>query len=299
MAKKKTRPPKKHHYSSQFYLGGFVDPTNPPEIWVYRKEDGRVFSSGSEAFGFENHYNTFINAKGERDSSSIERMLCKIEGMAGDAIRTIRSRQLPSPEERLMFCAFVGIMILRTPRYRKEFQEETAEFLRMIGKDSVQDLDKLRRDVARYEKETLQELGSSVEELQRCVLEDELTWVVSGSESLRMFGVFDELADILYRMRWTYVERPPETGFISSDSPVVQIPEPPEYGLMDQRIQITFPLSSDLACIGTWGNPREECFGRATEEIAGIINRRTAKSATREVYASENSDAILRLLQAQ
>ena len=67
MAKKK-----RHHYVPQFYLNGFIDLNNPPFIWVYDKQENKVFKVKAENIAYEKHYYTFDLPDGGKDTESFE-----------------------------------------------------------------------------------------------------------------------------------------------------------------------------------------------------------------------------------
>lgn len=298
MAKKK-----KHHYIPQFYLKGFVDPNNDPLIWIYRKGDERILSLPSQSIGFENHYYSFTTNAGEKDSETIENFFAHVEGAASGVFKQLRDLELPNEEEHRTFTTFLALLLLRVPTFRNQMEDGAKQLFTILNKERVGNLESFKRDIDRYEYETGEIVDIPAEELQKTILEDKLELVVSPEFSLSMISIVEDVEQILGGMHWTYLKATEEVKFLSSDNPLTY--NHPTYkpgsffgvGLANENTEVTFPISKDLACLGTWKSKLKKSFLQANSALIKETNRRTVRGATREVYASRKSEAIFRLVQ--
>lgn len=215
----------------------------------------------------------------------------------------LRSCELLNTEERQVFAAFLALLMIRVPNFRRNFEDSAAQALTLLSKQTAANEDRLRASMEQYELETGERLDIPVEELQRIVLEEEVKIVVNPQLSLQSTAMAPEIEKVLAAMKWMFLKAPQEVKFVCSDNPVSyndQTHNPRSYwgvGLSNENIEVTFPISRDLACIGGWKQNIKERFIQATPESTKEINRRTVRSAEFEVYASQKSQAIWRLVQ--
>jgi hypothetical protein len=103
--------------------------------------------------------------------------------------------------------------------------------------------------------------------------------------TLQALSFHDDLAPIFFKMNWTVMRAQAPRYFITSDNPVVfrvpvqhRDPVLGGGGLMDPKVQLTFPLSADRCLLATW----EE---RAPKEITLDADRVKFTNKMRAVYA--------------
>jgi hypothetical protein len=107
-----------------------------------------------------------------------------------------------------------------------------------------------------------------------------------------------ELAPIFYEMNWIFLKATDSFEFLMSDNPLVYFdpthdPKSPlGVGLLNKNIEVTFPLTKEIAFYGSWRKHMHEGALPSSHEMVKMINRRTVMSALRFVFASKKSSVI-------
>lgn len=107
-----------------------------------------------------------------------------------------------------------------------------------------------------------------------------------------------ELGLVIERMHWIILCATDQFKFLTSDNPLF-FTDPRRdaqspyrgVGLMNATVEVTFPLSRELALFASWNRSHPEGFLQANNNLVKRVNRGTALSAQRFVYASERSIA--------
>jgi hypothetical protein len=94
-------------------------------------------------------------------------------------------------------------------------------------------------------------------------------------------------------MSWQFLVAPEGSKFLTSDNPVFFFEG---IGLNKPQSEITFPVSSDIAIAAFVRGGFKEDFVTTTTHVLAEINRRTAHSATVEVYHSRSASWVVDVL---
>jgi hypothetical protein len=239
---------KKQHYIPESYLKAWCDPKTPeayePYIWIISK-NGREVKNKAPSNVFHQTDMYTINIEGERDLS-IETSLSILESEFSRVRRdTIESREVITPYDRLVLCAFTSAMYSRTLGSKdrwKPFWDEVAQKSRMIAKWS-----------------------ESATPEQRAAIGPMLP-VDRNNASVMTIGEIEELAEdpvksllpahlatlppLLFKIDLVIIETSTAPGFITSDDPCVWFdPElhkreyPRGPALISPSIEIHLPVS--------------------------------------------------------
>ena len=101
---------------------------------------------------------------------------------------------------------------------------------------------------------------------------------------------------IFHAMKWTFIKATDSYKFLTSDNPIFYWDPThdsksfPGVGLLNKNIELTFPLTKDLALLSSWIG--EVGYVKADNQMVKVINRRTVMSALRFVFASEKSNVL-------
>lgn len=293
---------KRHHYLPQFYLKGFIDPNNKPFIWVYEKGNPDVIRNDTaKNIAFQNHYYSFVNLEGNKDSETIENFLSHIEGLAAPVFKKIKNQCRLNEEEKVVFAHFLALTMSRVPNYRENAERVMADLLKKNFMASALNTEQFKASVKRFERETGDKIDIPIEEFQKYALDGEYGIKVNPQMSLRVIPLAAQFAPIFYKMNWTFFIATDDYKFVTSDNPLFGYD--PTYdpwslddgGLLNENIEVTFPVSPDLAFLGTWKNI--EAYVKANNEQVKVITRRTVASASRFVFSSQKTDGLNRLVQ--
>jgi hypothetical protein len=95
----------------------------------------------------------------------------------------------------------------------------------------------------------------------------------------------ETIAPILYEMKWIFLERPNGSDpFLTSDSPAVvfnpTLPPNSFYGpgLAQDDIEVSLPLSPDLALMAQWNLTKDRAYITCPSDIVDELNRRVMRN---------------------
>jgi hypothetical protein len=292
---------KRHHYIPTFYLNGFVDPNNKPYIWVYEKGNPNVIKASARDIGVQKHFYSFPTPEGEVDSESFEELFEKIENGVAPIFQKIRAQENLNDEERSWFATFLAFIFTRVPNYRENVERLSAEVMKESLMMSAAHPEGLKSMMKRFEQKTGQEIDVSVEDYQKFLLDGQYDIVPKPELSLKMVILAVEFVPIFYHMKWVFLRATGEYKFVTSDNPLYYddpTHDPRSFygvGLLNKNVEITFPISKDLALVASWKDTKG--YVPARNSLVKAVSRTTVISASRFVFSSAKSEAINRLVQ--
>jgi hypothetical protein len=262
------------HYLPQAYLKGFE---NDERLWAYDRVEERSFRS--QAKSVANETNMY--------SDELEGVLAaRIEDPAKLAIDKARARQSIDEDDRRALATYAVCLWKRVPGARVR----VAAALPEVGENVRNELHRqLETELAA--KPHLAELAASRRAeinhyVERYVNEraDEI-WQLTLQE-----GQSAAVIDAMLAMDWRFLISTDEQ-FLTCDNPVYFHRHE---GIGNAESELTIPLSSGVALWATRQrqvNPAQYLV--ASRQAVLEINRRTAASATRYVFAASDSPWIL------
>lgn len=301
MSKKKSV---RHHFIPQFYLQGFVDPKNSPYVWVYRKDDGAIIKSSVKDTAVHRHYYSFTTKTGIRDSQTLEKWFSEIEASVAKIYRKILRKKPLNNEERSRFATFLALTLTRVPNYRENMIDKpTAQLMKRMQIIMASHKQHFETHIKKFEKDTGEKISVPIEQLREYILKGDYDVKVGNPDySLSfMFSSAKEVAPIFHRMRWAFLETTDDEYFLTSDNPLYYLD--PSYkpgsfygvGLMNKNLEVTFPLSRNLALLATWEGLTG--YHQANSSIRKTLNSRTIISAQNFVFAPDKSSKLSELVQ--
>lgn len=233
--------PKKQHYVPQCYLREFVDPHTPPKyepyVWVFSK-DGKQKEKRAPKNLFEETDLYTLAIQGAKDYG-IERSLSALEGEYAAVVRNkVKKHQPLTSEEHITLCAFVAAMMQRTVRSRDNIEGFHDQVI-----EKVEAMERLHGLNPRQSAE----LRESKRDAHR----------------LGVLQLLPDLADLLFKMSLAFLCTDGRgSRFISSDDPVTLFNPDLQWqsfygpGLAQRNVQVTMPISPDIAACFTWSDLR-------------------------------------------
>ncbi|MFH2144830.1 MAG: DUF4238 domain-containing protein [Candidatus Omnitrophota bacterium] len=292
---------KKHHYIPVFYLKGFTDTASGSCLWVYNKNGEKIFASTPKGIAYENDYFSFIDKSGGKDSESFENWIAGVENATSRTINKICSRDILTIEEKKSFAIFVAMMLLRTPNSRKNIEDMYAQMRKQQSIHLASNRKAFESMIERYQQKTGQNISVDIEELRKSIInfDEHFTITVETLASLQMIiPLMQDLASVFWRMKWVFLKTKGDHKFLTGDNPLSYGTPNLIYpvGLGHVDIQVTLPLSKEIAAFGSW-QLREDCkYVQASNQDVKGINRNTVISAHRFVFASKKSETLKRLV---
>lgn len=288
----------RHHFIPQFYLQGFVDPQNPPFVWIYRKDTGAIVKSSVKDTAVHKHYYSFKSKplSGARDSQTLEKWFSEVEASVSKIFKKIVNRQELNNKEKSRFASFLAITLTRVPNYRENMiNNPTAQLMKRMQIITASHKKHFEAKMKQYEKDTGDKITVPIEQLRQYILEGNYDVKITNPDySLNfIFKAAQDIAPILHGMKWAFFETSDNEYFLTCDNPLYYMD--PTYkpgsfygvGLMNKKLEITFPLSKNLALLATWEGLTG--YHHTTPKIRETFNRRTIIAAQNFVFAPENS----------
>ena len=287
-------PKRNHHVVPALYLKGFVEKPGEPFIWMYTK--GRCYSPGKHTqkncpaytsiriAGVERDFYTDSQPGVPPDSETYENLLERLEKPADAIFQKIRSHQNITQDDKLIFSKYIVQMMKRTEETRSWVEDHMPKYL-----------------AAYYDDPNLTEMieGNDVNEkrskliaiLDRMKADPNM----SRGTHLRTLTLIEQAQSIkaINQMTWCFWVASGDQAFLTGDNPVFIFKQ---LGLAKPESELNFPISSNVAL---WGSNRRDLrsgYFPAEARLVKEFNRRTAKNATRHVYASCCEEWILNLL---
>lgn len=275
-----------YHYIPKYYLSGFsTSSSSGPIIWVYEKNSASIFS-------------TSINnvAKITRFySDDIEKYLAnQVEGPANSVITKIRDRQPISDEDKTILAQYMVTMWKRVPKGKERLEKKSSEIFSSVLDRNQNELNDLL-----IRNPNNKGLRRALEELKW------IRWKLESDDEYRADVINDTWLKILYsemtpksmatlsHMTWQILTYDKELAFLTSDNPLFFFSD---IGIGNERSEVTFPLSSNMALWGTWREDIEEGYFPAKVKTVHQINRRTVSASTRYVFHASEADWVRRLV---
>lgn len=295
-----------HHIIPQFYLKGFECLEKPSFVWVYEK--GKDFMPGYikskynprqapiSKVGFERDYYAVPDRQGGTDFNKYEDILQTKETAADTLLRKIRNQQMISKAEKIIFAEYIVSFISRVPRFENHLES--------LWPDSIQiEKDRTIRHISRLKKKYQQIPHDDQEKLVKwqnkiCIWEKVLEVSPKdlpreGSRMLMAKGNVNAV-HIISQMTWQFLTAPQGDFFITNDNPVFFFEK---LGIAGHpRSEVTFPISSDIALVASLNRELPEKIFSAKSQELKEINRRSARSAMKQVYCSKSESWVANIL---
>lgn len=291
-----SKPKKRHHYIPVFYLRGFAHKDSC--LWVYDKDGKGMFESSPEGIAYEKHYFSFITPHGEKDSETVENMMMNLESEFAKTVTKILNCEELFVKDRITFALFVSSMMVRVPNMRDNIRKSTAEMIKHISVFMASHKENFERMMGRYEKDTGNKVGMSLEEFRQWMLNpDNYTVDVDPQYAIGMaLSLLEGFAKVLFQMRWAFINATDDYKYMTSDNPLNYIDpthNPRSFygvGLANKNIEVSLPLSRNVCAFGSW--KYREGYIQGTNQHVKHLNRMTVAASVKFVFADKKSDDI-------
>ncbi len=271
------------HFVPDFYLSGWqitVD-HKPKRIWVYEKGSVPRHAAIKNIGGEENFY-AVKASDGTNDVETIERFLSRGESRAGTVFATIKNRKLLNEKDGRIFAEFLGVLLRRSPFYIGRWKDLVNKFLPGVI-DPLLEIaeeieDKERRDRA-------------IENIEKVAAERR-----ADPESIAKASILEpsDITNFVEKMDWAFFTCP-TSKFVTSDNPFVYSIG---LGIGDfENGHIIMPISSEISFQARNSTKFDSGYYEINDEDASKINLRIIGHAHKQVFASERSEELQKIVQ--
>lgn len=272
------RQNKSHHKVPQTYLQAFT--FDGKRVWVC-DDKFRLFSEKPKNILAEDDYYTVRFPDGGGTLQIETKFLGGTEAKYAEIYREKISQRKPLTSlEKAEMAVFVASMLERSPRRRDALQD----FFDRVGHIT----EKMRTMVAGMTPEEKKAFTAA----QQPASEDSIPadeFLKAGEDvgslhSANIPQIVKDTAPIIFGMKWAFMVRPQSSQpFITSDSPCAlenpSLPARSIYGpgLQQKDVELSLPLSPDLALLCGWRMDRDWDYLPVDPENVDEINRRTRR----------------------
>lgn len=262
-----------NHYIPKKYLRHFSD--NEGKIWVYDKQEGKIFRPGVRVIANEIG---MYSEKVEKDLNNL------VEIPTHRVFEKIHSRRPLSTEDRHSLAKYMVVLWKRVPAARERFLKSFS-----VVADNYKQ--QITADIAAYIKVD----PSSQYDLESFLVKAKAYVEILKADpppdfwykgfNLSEFAVSEEAT---LSMHWVFLCSE-KHQFLTSDNPIFFFANE---GLGRPQSELTFPISSSVALWVTRQPGRKVGYVMSTPKEVREINRRTAFNSTRFVFSKKNEDWI-------
>lgn len=285
-------PARRHHYVPQFYLRGFCTEPDHPRLFVVDTEKRTPFYTNPANVAVELDFHTIESPTQPPDI--VESKLAELEGGISLGLARIREqRSLQSEEDRALLFTFIALLLIKNPGMRNRISDAVGKAEMYRSQMMASNPKVWQREMERAKQEGTIEADADTETLRELVLKGafKIGLSVPGHLSLE-FSLLPEIITLVAARKWLlFCARNNETGFVTSDNPVTltwfdqeAAQYPPGLGL--RKTQLIFPISNELAAIGTF--EYDARLIEADEDFVAKINGNTILLRNRQIYARDS-----------
>jgi len=270
-----------------------------PQVCVFDRITRTTFKTGINNVAAERDFNRF-ETDGQ-DPNAIERAMAAFETELSDALeRIVANKAINNPDDRAYLLNFIGLMAIRTPRFR----ETTGAALVQTAKIAMDLILQSKQSYERHLKGA-RDSGTllpdvNYEDMKRMF--DAGGFAVEANREYQIqqeLQLFDKVLPLLFERGWHLLRAPASSaGFITSDHPFSLFWSDPKMrrgpygpGLGLPNTEIVFPVSPRLAVIGAF--ELSDGAREVTEEVVASINGATVATAQRQVYSRDHNFTYL------
>lgn len=268
---------------------------------VYEKGSTKSFCSNVKDAGHQNHFHSFTTETGEKDTETIEKFLCKVEGNAAAAFKAIANREDLSTEYQEALVVFVCLMHSRVPQFRGDMGAMMEKSIQLLIDMQVTNKQAFYDMVKRYEKDTGESLGNP--EIFRRQMAENIERIGVTEESTLPFIVSTmKLAPLLAQRNMRFICASKEHEFVTSDNPFIfynMVHDPKNFysghGLAIPTTEIYFPLDASTALNLSFG-PTKYPYAEAAPSTMAKINDLIVGWANKYVYSARERPDLFEVI---
>lgn len=252
-----------HHYLSQCYLKGFTKGgAKKSKLIVIDFKERKKFETTPRNVGGIRDFNR-VDIEGI-DQNTIESDLSKFEGHAASALKKLEETLDFSGEKKELILNLIALIAIRSPERREHMRKFKAQIADKIMGLTLESKERWESQVSKLEEDNSLSDKVTYEEAKKFFDGKAYTIEVAREHHIHMeMKQVGAVLPYLIGRKWVLIKATKNSGnFITSDNPVnlswnepEKIPplhrESPDFGM--KETQIYFPVSKNLALIGTFG----------------------------------------------
>lgn len=294
-----TRGARKHHYVPQFYLRGFAG--DKGQLLVTDRPSGKTFRTNPSNVAAQRDFNT-VNIP-ETDPQIVEKGLAEFEGEVAPALERIKAeKSLSNGADRQLLMSFICGLAIRNPRQRSTINDFVGEVVQRVADLTFATEERWASQVEKMKKDGVWDESSNVTYADMKKFIDERNYKIEVAPEFNIKTEIEQHANLVEHIsarKWQMVAaKLGSGGFITTDVPVcLRWSDDRDHGFYAPgfgvaNTQVLFPLSSDLAIMGSFEG--KEDVVEADIFTVSSINSVTISNARNQVYSKDTSFHYMR-----
>lgn len=291
---------RRHHILPRFYLDGFTSPLKKSILYQYEKGNLKIVKITPENAAIIKDYYSIDDPRSEEDENLVEELLSVVESYSAPVIKKIKAKEDISDEDREKFSIFLAYMFTRVPHHRQMTEDIYGKGMKSWLMALASHKEGFKSHIKKYEEDTGKKIGFPVEKLREFLI-DESKYEVRAhpNVSLDFISFALKIAPIFLDMKWSFWEATENYKYLTSDNPLYYhdrtAPPGQGIGLINENIEVYFPVSRDLMFFGCWNNIQG--YKKSDSNNVKGWNRNTIVYASRFVYSPQRSEGINKIVQ--
>ena len=266
------------HYLPREYLRHFAPPSDPESVWVFHKDTGFFeLLPIKEAAQSPDFYS-------EEDEIWLNN---KVENPAQAPLNKLRSSSQITEDERSKISMYIQFMITRVPAGR-------LRALEIVSQNKTEILEETKSE---FRDEALNKGISEtayLNSLEPLLQEWDNKQLTVNDDLIKYQQTLPEVIDRIYRMTWIVIKAGASGKFLTSDNPVFR-----GSGLGNPQAVFIFPISSDVAILGSWRGAKEGLhFVDGKRDDVKQTNYRVVSGANDFLFYHENFPWVKQILRS-
>lgn len=286
-----------HHWIPQCYLKGFAKSRSKnAQLFVTDAVNRKTFMTSPRNVASARDFNR-IDAVGV-DANHIESAYADFEGVAAQALnRMEEKRGFGDEEEHNLILNMIALFSVRNPRMRENVRRFHEQVAKQIMSLTVATKERYESSMASAVRSGDVKPNADVtyESVREFVDGERFTITVPTTRHVETeLQLVETVLPLLGRRSWMLLRAAAGSGgFVTSDHPVSLYwtdPRnrgafyPPGFGV--RGTEVLFPVSHELAMVGTFDGPHGICD--ATAEQVALANGVTIRYGQRQIYARDD-----------
>ncbi len=277
--------PRKHHYVPVFYQRNFAN--SEGLLWVYDRRLKTYKELNPRVICFEKDLYAVKPEHGARDRRLESLVLSAVDGVAAAAIRELRVGEKPEYSTVDAISYFIGVQFNRLPSMAKLVSDMHRKGAEEVMRLLAVDVERMKHAVEDYASKTGESVDVTPESMVEAVRGGHIQVSVSEVPWLRgMFEHAEFLSSVILKFVWQILVAPPESGFVTCDSPVVVVPPTgvTAVGFAIPGTVTYFPLTRRLCLRLSHNGPVG--YKHVDRETVRIVNHNIAASSERFIMGA-------------
>jgi hypothetical protein len=284
------------HYVPRLLLRGFAVGKTGDVLWRYCKDGSKPVRLTTHDAACEKH---LYDLQGEA-LLWLDDVFTKVEGHAARPLSRLKQQECLSLSERVDLAIMLGVQAVRTPVYIQSMEAGASLVLNDVTRWLAADEKRFSATMEACRHRGLLPAGFDVRRAREAIRASDVTCPAPRASLLvGLVDVARSWARAAVSMRWSVLRAPVGVPYLCSDNPVyVEDPERDRHrssgaALQSSRaVEMTCPLSADLALLGTWPHSTQIIHCDASPAVVKEVNRRTVYAAGKYIYAGAKSQWV-------